>query len=205
MLVCGVDEAGRGSMIGPLVVAGISIEKSKVDELTHLGVRDSKKLTPSARAYLYKKITNLVDDYTISKATPKAIDDSVARHQLNHLEAVHMAKVIKKLGPSVSYVDSCDVNPARFGKEITKMSKTGKVRSYHHADSKFVVVSAASIVAKVTRDRAIEKINKLYQVGSGYPSDDKTVKFVRDWFLTHGQMPVFVRKSWAPVRVILSG
>jgi len=204
MLVCGVDEAGRGSMIGPLVVAGISIEKSKIDELTSLGVRDSKKLSPSAREYLYKKIIRLVDDYAISKATPKIIDDSVARHQLNRLEAVHMARVIKKLGPSVSYVDSCDVNPERFGREITKMSKTGKIKSYHHADSKFVVVSAASIVAKVTRDRAIEKISELYQIGSGYPSDSRTVKFVREWFLAQGQMPVFVRKSWAPVKMILS-
>jgi ribonuclease HII len=67
-----------------------------------------------------------------------------------------------------------------------------------------VVVSAASIIAKVTRDRAIEKISKLYPVGSGYPSDDRTVKFVRDWFLTNRQMPVFVRKSWAPVKVILA-
>jgi ribonuclease HII len=204
MLVCGVDEAGRGSMIGPLVVAGISIEKSKIDELTALGVKDSKKLSPSARAYLYKKIIHLVDDYAVSKATPKAIDDSVVNHQLNHLEAVHMAKVIKKLAPAISYVDSCDVNPARFGKEITKMSKTGKIKSYHHADSKFVVVSAASIIAKVTRDRAIEKIGKLYSIGSGYPSDDKTVKFVRDWFLANRKVPVFVRKSWAPVRLILS-
>jgi ribonuclease HII len=204
MLVCGVDEAGRGSMIGPLVVAGISIEKSKIDELTNLGVKDSKKLTPSARTYLYKKIIKLVDDYAISRVNPKEIDASVLKHQLNHLEALHMAEVIKKLGPSVSYVDSCDVNPARFGREITKISKTGKIKSYHHADSKFVVVSAASIVAKVTRDRAIEKINKIYSIGSGYPSDDKTVQFVRNWFLTHRQMPVFVRKSWAPVRVLLS-
>ena len=204
MLVCGVDEAGRGSMIGPLVVAAISIEKSNVDELTALGVKDSKKLAPSARAYLYKKIINLVDDYAISKATPKAIDESVAQHHLNHLEAMHMAKVIKKLGPAVSYVDSCDVNPARFGREITKMSKTGKIKSYHHADSKFVVVSAASIIAKETRDRAIEKIGKLYPIGSGYPSDGRTVKFVRDWFLAQGKMPVFVRKSWAPVKLILA-
>ena len=204
MLVCGVDEAGRGSMIGPLVVAGISIEKSKIGELTSLGVKDSKKLSPSAREYLYKKIIHLVDDYAVSRATPKTIDDSVAKHQLNHLEAVHMARVIKKLGPAMSYVDSYNVNPERFRREITKMSKTGKIKSYHHADSKFVVVSAASIVAKVTRDRAIEKIGRLYQIGSGYPSDPKTVKFVRDWFLAQQKMPVFVRKSWAPVKLILS-
>lgn len=202
MLICGVDEAGRGPMIGPLVVAGITIEKSKVKKLAELGVRDSKKLTPLARERLYKKIIKLVDDYAVLKIPPKQIDGHVLRHQLNHLEATSMAKIIKKLQPAISYVDSCDVNATRFGHELTKLAKTGKIRSYHHADSRFLVVSTASIIAKVTRDRAIAKLNKNYELGSGYPSDAKTVQFVRDWFCKHGQMPDFVRKSWAPVKLV---
>lgn len=201
MLICGVDEAGRGSMIGPLVIAGVAIKKSKIKNLADLGVRDSKKLTPLARERLYKKITRLVDDYTVSKISTKQIDAHVLKHQLNHLEAVHMAKVIKKLQPSVSYVDACDVNATRFGQELTKLAKTGKIKSRHHADSRFLVVSAASIVAKVTRDRAIVKLN--FELGSGYPSDAKTVQFVRDWFCKYGQMPDFVRKSWAPVKLVV--
>jgi len=204
VLVCGVDEAGRGSMLGPLVVAAIAIEKSKIHTLEKIGVKDSKKLSPKARDMLYKKIIKLVDDYQISKASPKQIDSAVLQHNLNHLEAFHMAKVIKKLSPSISYVDSCDVNAARFGKELAGLCKTGKIKSYHHADAKFVVVSAASIIAKVTRDRAIAKLAKTHSVGSGYPSDPKTVQFVRNWFSKNHTMPVFVRKSWAPVKLIAS-
>lgn len=200
MLICGVDEAGRGSMIGPLVVAGISIEKSKIKKLVDLGVRDSKKLTPHVREKLYKKIIALADDYAILKANPKKIDMHVLRHQLNHLEASHMAMVIKKLRPAVSYVDSCDVNATRFGLELANLAKTGKIKSYHHADSRFAVVSAASIIAKVSRDRVIAKLNKDFELGSGYPSDTKSVQFVREWFYKNGQMPDFVRKSWAPVK-----
>ena len=200
MLVCGVDEAGRGSMIGPLVIAGVSIKQSKLKILLQLGVRDSKKLTPLAREKLYKKITNLVDDYATSKIRPKQVDSYVEKHLLNHLEALHMAKIIKKLQPSVSYVDACDGNAARFGIKLSMLANTGTIKSYHHADSTFVIVSAASIIAKVTRDRAIAKLNKDYNLGSGYPSDAKTVSFVRKWFSKHGEMPDFVRKSWAPVK-----
>ncbi|WP_268541312.1 ribonuclease HII [Candidatus Nitrosotenuis cloacae] len=202
MIVCGVDEAGRGSMLGPLVVAGITVEQSRIKELGRLGVRDSKKLSPSSRERLYKEILHIADDYVVSKVSPKVIDAHVYRHQLNHLEAQHMAKIIKKLEPGVSYVDSCDVNATRFGKELERLSSVGNIKASHHADAKFLVVSAASIVAKVTRDRAIARLSKEGRVGSGYPSDPKTVGFVRDCFARTGQVPSFVRKSWAPVRKI---
>lgn len=203
MLVCGVDEAGRGSMLGPLVVAAIAIEKSKIPDLEKIGVKDSKKLSPKMRETLYKKIIKIVDNYQISKATPKQIDLAVSQHKLNNLELIHMAKVITKLQPSISYVDSCDVNATRFGKEIAKITHS-KIKSYHHADSKFVVVSAASIIAKVTRDRAIASLSKKHPVGSGYPSDSKTISFVKHWFLQNGNLPAYVRKSWAPAKLIVS-
>jgi len=203
VLVCGVDEAGRGSMLGPLVVAAIAIEKSKIPELEKIGVKDSKKLSPKMRETLYKKIIKIVDNYQISKATPKQIDLAVSQHKLNNLELIHMAKVITKLQPSISYVDSCDVNATRFGKEIAKITHS-KIKSYHHADSKFVVVSAASIIAKVTRDRAIASLSKKHPVGSGYPSDSKTISFVKHWFLQNGNLPAYVRKSWAPAKLIVS-
>ena len=65
MQICGVDEAGRGSVLGPLVVAGITISKSKINILKKLGVRDSKKLSPAVREHLYKKIIEIVDDYYV--------------------------------------------------------------------------------------------------------------------------------------------
>ena len=204
MQICGIDDAGRGSMLGPLVVAGILIDKKKLRKLSSLGVQDSKKLTPKKREDLFDKIKELSDDYFISRIYPKSIDASVKKHQLNNLEAKHMAKVVVKLNPDVSYVDSCDVNANRFGKEISMLSNHHKIKSYHHADSRFIVVSAASILAKVARDRSILKIKQKHNVGSGYPSDSTTVKFVKQYFLDNGNMPNFVRKSWKPVQKILN-
>ena len=155
MKICGVDDAGRGSMIGPMVIAGISIEKKNIPKLRKLGVRDSKKLSPKKRELLYKQIVKLVDDYHVIRIPPRTIDKYVFEHNLNHLEAKKMAEVISNLNPDLSYVDSCDVNAARFGREISDLSKKSKVKSYHYADSRFVVVSAASIIAKVSRDRSI--------------------------------------------------
>ena len=201
--ICGVDDAGRGSMLGPLVIAGVSLKKSDVSKLKLLGVKDSKQLTPKLREELYKKIISLVDNYHVAKISPKLIDASVKKHDLNHLEAKYMAKVILKLNPDTSYVDSCDVNPNRFGKEISKLSNNKKIRSYHHADSRFIVVSAASIIAKVVRDREIMKLRKNHDLGSGYPSDSKTIDFVKLYYKTNQILPVFVRKSWKPTQKIL--
>ena len=202
MQVCGVDEAGRGSMLGPLVVAGISISKSKVNLLKKQGVRDSKKLSPRAREHLYKKIIQIVDDHYIVKISPRIIDKSVSNHSLNHLEAKYMAKVISKLSPSTAFVDSCDVNSKRFGKEISKLTSNTKIRSYHHADSKFITVSAASILAKVSRDRAITRLSKKHDIGSGYPSDPKTKIFVKK-SIRRNQNLTFLRKSWKPVKILM--
>ncbi len=203
VLICGVDEAGRGSLLGPLVIAGVSLKRSKIRKLSSMGIRDSKKLTPAVRERLYKKIIEYADDYYIARINPKTIDRSVKNHQLNSLEAKYMAKVIVKLKPNISYVDSCDVNPKRFGKQINKMAKRGKIRSYHHADSRFVIVSAASIVAKVNRDKAITKLRKEHDLGSGYPSDRKTINFVSKYISDRKEIPSFVRKSWKPVRAML--
>lgn len=203
MLVCGVDDAGRGSLLGPLVIAGVSLKRSKIKKLSSMGIRDSKKLTPAAREQLYKKIIEYADDYYVARIYPKTIDRSVKKHQLNFLEAKYMAKVIIKLKPNISYVDSCDVNPSRYGKEIGKMAKKGKIRSYHHADSRFVIVSAASIVAKVSRDKAITKLRKEHDLGSGYPSDKKTINFVSNYLADNKEFPSFVRKSWKPAQNML--
>lgn len=203
MKICGVDDAGRGSMIGPMVIAGISIEKKNIPKLRKLGVRDSKKLSPKKRELLYKEIVKLVDDYHVIRIPPRTIDKYVFEHNLNHLEAKKMAEVISNLNPDLSYVDSCDVNAARFGREISDLSKKSKVKSYHYADSRFVVVSAASIIAKVSRDRSIMRLNKATNLGSGYPSDKKSVNYVKKVVSSKKSLPTSIRKSWKPVQKIL--
>lgn len=204
MQVCGIDDAGRGSLLGPLVIAGVLLDRSKVKKLSRMGVRDSKRLSSARRELLYREIIKLADKYYVAKIGPQTIDRNVRKHLLNHLEARYMARVISKLDPGVSYVDSCDVNPARFGKEISMMSNQSTVRSYHHADDRFAIVSAASIVAKVSRDREIAKLQKKHNIGSGYPSDPTTIHFVKRYYKKHGKTPEFARTSWRPVREMLS-
>ena len=205
MIVCGVDDAGRGSMMGPLVIAGVCIQKDRLADLRKLGVRDSKQHTARARQTLSTKIKNIVDSYHIVCVPPRSIDASVQNHNLNKLEAKYMARVISKLDPDTAYVDSCDVNTARFGRQISQMSGKRKIRSYHHADSRFVIVSAASILAKVTRDASIRRLAKRYQdIGSGYPSDSQSVSFLKSHYAAYGILPSFARKSWTPVQKILN-
>ena len=206
MQVCGVDDAGRGSMLGPLVIAGVSIDKKNLKKLSALGLKDSKLLSPRLREYFYKKIIDTVDDYHVVRISPRSIDASVKRHGLNDLEAKYMARVVSKLHPDISYIDSCDVNPLRFGRKISDLSGNYKIKSYHRADSRFVVVSAASILAKVARDRAIMKLRRDHSnLGSGYPSDAKTVNFTTSFYNQNHTMPNFIRKSWKPVIRIMSG
>jgi len=162
-----------------------------------------KKLSPKKRELLYKQIVKLVDDYQVIRIPPRTIDKYVFEHNLNHLEAKKMAEVISNLNPDLSYVDSCDVNAARFGREISDLSKKSKVKSYHYADSRFVVVSAASIIAKVSRDRSIMRLNKTTNLGSGYPSDKKSVNYVKKVVSSKKSLPTSIRKSWKPVQKIL--
>ena len=190
-------------MIGPLVIAGVSIDKKNIRKLSNLGVRDSKKLSPKKRESLYKEIIKIVDDFHVIRIPPKTIDKFVFQHNLNHLEAKKMAEVITNLKPHTSYVDSCDVNASRFGREISDLSGKSKVKSYHYADSRFVVVSAASIIAKVSRDRSIARLNKSSNLGSGYPSDKKSVSYVKKLVSSKKPLPSSVRKSWKPVQKIL--
>lgn len=206
MIVAGVDEAGRGSILGPMVVAGIRIDQSKLKELHLLGVKDSKKLAPRTREKLYRKILQVVDDYYVCKVKPEKIDRFVSMQKLNMLEANVMATVINQLKPQVAYVDSCDVKPERFRAAVMATLKCrARIDSSHHADSDNIAVSAASIIAKVNRDREIARIRKrIRNIGSGYPSDKKTMRFVNIWVRTHGKSPKFARSSWRPLRKLLS-
>ncbi|HEX2014534.1 MAG TPA: ribonuclease HII [Nitrososphaera sp.] len=207
ILVGGVDEAGRGSIIGPLVVAGISIRESKISQLREMGVRDSKMLSPKKRAKLFGEIVKVVDSICVRKVDPAEVDGSVMFKGLNRLEAKVMAGVIDSIGADEVYVDCCDVNPIRYREYLERYIVMRPRRLYplHHADSTNVVVSAASIIAKITRDQEVQEIRNRYGlgVGSGYPSDVKTMRFIKRWVDRTGEAPEFARKSWRPLRTML--
>ena len=202
MLVAGVDDAGRGPVIGPMIIAGVLIPNEKIKELRSIGVRDSKLLSAKSRTRLAEQIRGLVVDSAFVEVQPFEIDEVVLKGRklarLNLLEAKCMAKVITELRPELAYVDASDVLPDRFGRTISDMIPF-KVRvvSEHHADRKYPVVSAASILAKVRRDELIEALKEEYgDFGSGYVTDPATIKYLKQWLRQHSDFPSIVRKSW---------
>jgi len=202
MLIAGVDEAGRGSVIGPLVIAGVSFEENDLSKLMNLGVKDSKLLSPQRRETLVTAIRDLALNCHVVFLSPAEIDIVVESrrrlHKLNRLEAQAMARVITILKPDVVYVDASDVLANRFAEHIAEnLSFKLKIVSEHKADLTYPVVSASSIIAKVERDKMISQLqNKHGNIGSGYPSDSNTIKFLEDWIRKLGSYPDFVRKSW---------
>jgi len=206
MKIAGVDDAGRGPIIGPLVIAGVMLEEKDLPKLKDLGVKDSKLLSPNKREQLAKEIKKLALQFHVAKLSPAEIDKVVETrrklHKLNRLEAHTMAKVIAALKPDIAYVDASDVLAERYAQHIQeKLPFKIQIVSEHKADRKYPVVSAASIIAKVERDKAIEELsNKYGDMGSGYVTDPKTVEFLEKWVKKYGSYPDFVRKSWKPAK-----
>lgn len=210
MLVAGVDEAGRGCVIGPLVVAGVSLREDNLHVLISLGVRDSKLLSPKKRELLALEIYRTIENRHIVRITPKEIDCAVESgrklHKLNRLEAKTMSQVIDALRPDVAYVDAADVVEDRFKQHIQEgLSFKVKIISEHKADRIYPVVSAASILAKVERDKDIADLRCEYgDFGSGYLADPKTMLFLKRWLQSNREYPECVRKSWKPAKKVRS-
>ncbi len=199
-LILGIDEAGRGPVIGPLVITGISIDEKDIDKLKRLGVKDSKLLSPRQREEMFDKIINAAKGYKTIIIQPEEIDSALKSESLNlnWLEAIKSAEIINFLKPEKAIVDCPSNNiPAytNFLKKYLKNIKTELVVE-HKADFKYAVVSAASIIAKVTRDNEIKEIQKKIKepIGSGYPSDPVTVDFLKK---NYDNYPEIFRKEWA--------
>lgn len=208
MLIAGVDEAGRGCVIGPLVIAGFLIKEENLQVLAQLGVKDSKLLSPKKREALSVEIIRIAEKHHVMKLTPKEIDCAVESkrklHKLNRLEAQTMSQIINTLKPDEAYVDAADVLEDRFKHHIQEgLTVKTKITSKHKADKIYPVVSAASIIAKVERDNEIAALKAVYgDFGSGYLTDQKTMQFLRQWLQTHDEYPDCVRKSWKPAKQV---
>jgi ribonuclease HII len=210
MLIAGVDDAGRGSVIGPLVIAGVLMSEDDLPKLVELGVKDSKLLSPQRREKLAAEIKRIAKKYAVVKLSPKDIDAVVQKgiklHRLNRLEAQTMARVIEMLKPDIAYVDASDVLEERFKQHILEyLSFKVEIISEHKADKKYPIVSAASIIAKVERDSEIAELAEKYgNFGCGYPTDPKTISFLQKCLQKNGEYPDFVRKSWKPAKRVKS-
>ena len=200
MDILGIDEAGRGSVLGPMVIAGVIVPEKMDKVLERMGVKDSKRLTPNRRTILSRKLKKMFE-YEIVVISAREIDELRASGvNLNEIEKNAMESIILKLKPEKAIVDAVDVKAQRFQDNLCK--DTGfDVIAEHKADDKYIEVSAASIIAKAERDAQIQEINKEFiksgGIGSGYPSDPTTKKFLTNY--TYDEMTDFVRKSWATV------
>lgn len=202
-MICGVDEAGKGSVLGPLVVAAVGVRDE--GRLQDLGLKDSKLLSAKERERLYPLIRKRCRVVTV-KLDAHEIDRIRLEMTLNVAVARAHAQAIAKLSPSCAYVDACDVNIFRYAEMVrSNLTRPCEIVSEHHADEKFLVVSAASIIAKVTRDRAIATLAKKYgEIGSGYPSDPVTIRYLTGYIDEHRAPPPIARKSWKTVGALLA-
>ena len=202
-MICGVDEAGKGPVVGPLVVAAVAVKNAK--KIENLGVKDSKQLNPVKRKELAKLIKDKFD-YAVEIIEAETVDKYRRQNKLNELNREAFERLISKLDPNVAYVDAADVNEDRFGRQIkeklTNETDTDVI-SMHKADAKIDVVAAASIIAKETRENEIKKLKaKIGDFGSGYPSDERTIKFLKTFYADNGKWPTGTRKSWKTVERI---
>ena len=201
MRICGIDEAGKGPVLGPMTAAGVIAEDDSV--LSGLGIRDSKQLTPKRREQLFDEITSSFE-YSVILRTPQDIDSRLGT--MNQFTVACHAEVLRNLHPDKVILDACDVNAKRFGENVLSASGVeAEVISVHKADAKYEVVGAASIVAKVTRDRIIDELKiEFGDIGSGYPSDETTIEFLRGYIRKHGKAPSCARLTWQTTKDLLS-
>lgn len=194
MVVAGIDEAGRGPVVGPMVIA---IVAGREEELGSLGVRDSKTLSRRARERLYAAILDAATCVNYVIIEPHVIDVWVERHGLNELEYEKMALLIGLCEADVYYVDSPDPKPSRLASRLSAL--TGRKVVAMHKAERVPAVAAASIVAKVVRDRLVDVL-KAYMgdFGSGYPSDPKTISALRTGRIAEE----CVRRSWRTAKRI---
>ena len=224
IILCGADEAGRGALLGPLVVSIVAVKQSSVKRLSEIGVRDSKLLSAKKRSKLYDEIMDIAEEAKVDMIMPAEINDAMAnRISLNELEAKHFSSLFDQIGGPVHtiYLDSPDVIPERFGERFgmysTRPTRVSGIKSArppagtgytrvvaeHKADVRYPVVSAASIIAKVTRDNEISKMERKLRIkiGSGYPSDAETIEMIRA-HLGSPKLEEHIRNRWVTLEKI---
>jgi ribonuclease HII len=207
MLICGIDEARRGPVLGPMVMCGALIEEEDLPNLVKLKPKDSKLLTKEERERLYPKLLSVLKYYKIIIMQPNEIDKAVHGHDglnLNKLEAHKQTEILNEFSPDKAIIDCPSNNIESYGAFFKKSLKNKKIELVlEHNAERYPLVAAASIIAKVTGDREVELIKKQIGIdfGSGYMSDPKTVEFLRNNFERY---PKLFRKSWFPYKDLMN-
>jgi ribonuclease HII len=199
----GADEAGKGPVLGPMVAAAVRAPADAVPD----DIDDSKRLAPARRAAFADRLrSDAAVDVGVAVVSPARIDDPET--DMNSLTVAAQAEAIAAVateGDAVT-VDAGDVDAERFGRRIAAdVDAAVTVRSEHRADETYAHVAAASIVAKVARDARIEALSDTYgDVGSGYPSDERTRTFLAEYVRENGELPACARASWSTCDDVLA-
>ncbi len=207
MLLCGIEEARRGPVLGPMVMCGALIEEENLPKLVALKPKDSKLMTPIQREKIYDKLLKVLKNYKIFIIHPAEIDKAVHGHDglnLNKLEARKSAEILNEFEPDKAIIDCPSNNISSYRNYLKKLIKNKKIELIlEHNAERYTLVAAASIIAKVTGDREVIKLKKQIGIdfGSGYMSDPKTVDFLKSNFENYPEM---FRKSWFPYKDLLN-
>lgn len=204
--ILGIDEAGRGPVIGPMVLCGFLTDDENQGRLREIGARDSKLLTDQKRRELEVHLRKMAKDFFLVTISASDLDKLMEEKNLNRIEIAKMQEIINLLNPDKVVIDSPETNTAKFCEKVREgVKKKGiEIVCENHADRKYPVVSAASIIAKVARDDAVEEIKKEvnFDFGTGYSHDENTIKFLKDWYEKNRSLPNWVRKKWITAKNI---
>jgi len=190
-----------------MVIAGVVIDSKYEKKLRAIGVKDSKELTPKRRTELAPKIEELCKTVIVLRVPACKIDSYRAKKiNLDIIEAMKMAEIVNVCGAERIFIDSLESNPEKFKKRIQEyVTENGAdliVENY--SDETYPVVSAASVIAKVERDKVIEEIKRKvnFDFGVGYSHDKRTINFVKKLIEEKKQLPPYVRQSWVTTQVL---
>ena len=205
----GVDEAGKGPVLGSMFAAAVAVEPSDLPD----DVDDSKRIAPERRAELAETIRE-VGAVGVAEIPVERIDDEAT--DMNSLTVAAHAEAIDALVESVDehppeeshegYVDAGDTNAVRFERRVEDGTGAAvDLRAEHGADETYQVVGAASIVAKVARDAHVDALAEEFgDVGSGYPGDGTTREFLESYVADHDALPACARESWQTSKDVLA-
>jgi ribonuclease HII len=204
--VLGIDEAGRGPVIGSMILGGVLDTENSSITYSEMGCKDSKMVAPKKREELNEKIRKTAKEARTVEVTASQIDFLRASISLNEIEAKKIGELVQSFDekPDKVIVDCPDTQPKKFERRLHKYLGTDyEFVIEHKADVKYPIVSAASIIAKVERDRLIKQLEKRYgPLGNGYPHDELTIKFLKDYFAENKKFPSIVRKSWMTAKTM---
>ncbi len=208
MKLLGIDEAGRGPVLGSMFIGGVLVDSDDTETLEQLQLKDSKELADEQREDFVPQITEVATDTHVKEVTATEIDELREIMSLNMIEINGFAHIIDALGPDKVVIDLPEPNANRFVKKLRNQidGDTDHIDmiAEHKADKNYPIVSAASILAKSQREHHITQLNKKYgaNVDSGYPHDEQTTQFLEDHLQEHGHLPEETRESWSTAQRI---